>query len=155
MPRAPLLSQGEPKVHHEGYAGQGDEQAEASEDALIPLGPLGKSLDVLALRLPHLQACAAGLAQEGFPHSRCQIVGLVQRRLPFAGNSQPDDVDALVSGQRAQVGQRRKKRRPEGIRARPLRPGDACHAELHDLLRTDDDAEPVADLSLQPAGQRG
>ena len=59
MPRAPLRSQGEPEVHHEGRAGQGDKQAEAGEEDPVVACPFDQEIDVLALRFPHVQAGSA------------------------------------------------------------------------------------------------
>jgi hypothetical protein len=94
-----LLSQGEPEVYDEGYAGQGDEQAEASEDRRILGGPRDQELDVLPLPFPDVQARSALQKLQSCPHTRCKVVGAVKLGQAVARGGHSDDVDALIADQ--------------------------------------------------------
>ncbi len=82
-------------------------------------------------------------------------MGPVQLSPALAGNRQPDDVGALVSGQWSQVGEWREECRPESVGAWPLGLGDSRHPKLRRLLGTDGNTEPVARPRLQGGGQGG
>ena len=154
MPRTPLFSECQAKVHHQRRAGEGDEQAQASKNASVHLRLLDLGVHVLALRFAQCNARSARKGLQRSAHLGRNFACSVKLGLAFARSRQTDDIDALPAEERSQVGDRSEKRRPEGVRARAFGLRNACHAELDRLVGTDDDAKPVTSSCLQaPANE--